>query len=220
MIGINVLAQLGVVPRPFLAATLARYFELLDIEKDDEMLACILISVGHNNSKLSKTQIASLARFASAKDTNVRSAAVSSLLTVDDPLAIDTLITLSADRVAHIRDWATFGLGSQISRNNRKIRAALWARVVDKYQDTRFEAIVGLADRKDENVKPIIMRELMTKHYGTLLFDAIQVMPDKQYLTLLQQHYREALSESGIDEYWLRHLKECIAELKKKIKAL
>ncbi len=220
MIGVNVLAQLGVASRPFLVVTLSRYFELLETEKDNKVLTCILISVGHNNGQLSKKQIATLCGFALAKDRNVRQAVVSSLLTVDDPLAIDTLIILSTDRVANIRDWATFGLGSQISRNNAKIRAALWARVDDADQDTRFEAIVGLAERKDERIKDIIIRELMTKDYGALLFDAVQAMPDKRYLALLQQHYKGALSESGIDEHWLWKLKECIADLKKKLKAL
>lgn len=220
LIGVNVLAQLGVASRPFLETTLSRYFEMLETEKDNKVLACILISVGHNNGQLNKKQIATLCGFALAKDWDLRQSAVSSLLTVDDPRAIDTLIALSSDRVVSIRDWATFGLGSQISRNNAKIRAALWARVDDADQDTRFEAIVGLAERKDESIKDIIISELKTKDYGMLLFDAIQAMPDKQYLILLQQHYKDALWESGIDEHWLRGLKECIADLKKKLNAL
>lgn len=80
---------------------------------------------------------------------------------MDNIQAIDALIDLSNDKVASIRNWATFGLGSQIETDNNKIRKALWSRTSDKNQDTKLEAIVGLANRNDIKVKEIINSTLL-----------------------------------------------------------
>jgi hypothetical protein len=113
----------------------------------------------------------------------------------------------------HIRDWATFGLGSQLERNNKKIREALWRRVNDKHNDTKFEAIVGLAKRKDIRVKEIIKRELMTGFYGTLLFEAIIDDGNKEFLPILIGHFKEVQEDKEINPKWIKCLKNCIAEL-------
>ena len=56
-IGIDILAQLGLPPRPFLQDTLKVYFELLDTETDPDVLMSLLCSIGHNNDKLDNKQI-------------------------------------------------------------------------------------------------------------------------------------------------------------------
>ena len=43
----------------------------------------------------------------------VRRGVVLGLLALDDDLAVATLVELSRDPVAEIRDWATFGLGTR-----------------------------------------------------------------------------------------------------------
>lgn len=105
---------------------------------------------------------------------------------IDNINAIETLIKLSSDKLSHIRNWATFGLGTQIERNNKTIREALWARVNDKHQETKLEAIVGLAKRKDKRVNDIIKREIIGGEYGILLFEAIIETQNKEFLPLLK----------------------------------
>ncbi len=161
IIGIDILAQLGSGKRPFQKETLKLYFELLKSEENSEVLMSILYGIGHNNYKtLTKSQIEVLAVFKNHKDKFIRQGLVSALSGVDNPIAIDTQIFLMNDKIASIRDWATFSIGTQIYRNNKKIRNALWERVDDNHQDTKLEAIVGLAKRKDNRVKKIIKREL------------------------------------------------------------
>ena len=46
----------------------------------------------------------------------------------------------------------------------------MWNRVNDKHQETKLEAIVGLAKRKDTQVNEIIKREIIDGEYGVLLF--------------------------------------------------
>jgi hypothetical protein len=77
-----------------------------------------------------------------------------------DRKAVRTLIELSADPDADIRDWATFGLAQQIGTNTREVREALYARVEDEDDDTRAEALMGLARRRDERVSVPLIKEL------------------------------------------------------------
>ena len=140
-IGVHVLAQLGKPPRPFYSESIKCFFELLELESSSRMLQILLSAIGHNNEKLSKAQIEKLCAFGDSKSSLVKEGLVMSLLTVDDPKAVDTLIKLSSDKLDYIRDWATFGLGTQIAKNNSKIREALWKRVDDKYASEQVHVV-------------------------------------------------------------------------------
>lgn len=77
-----------------------------------------------------------------------------------DVLAVETLIDLSADEDAHVRDWATFGLATQIDRDDHVLRSALIARLDDPDDATRDEALRGLATRGDSRAIPQLLHEL------------------------------------------------------------
>jgi len=213
IIGIDILAQLGLTPRPFFKESRKIFFEILKKEKNLKVLLSVLYAIGHNNEKLKSDEVALLVSFKNNTDEGVREGLVFALLSVDNKLAIDTLIHLSTDKVSHIRDWATFGIGSQIERNNKFIREALWLRVDDLNQETKLEAIVGLAKRKDNRVKEIIERELINGEYGTLLFEAIEELNDKAFIPLLQQNLKKSKVDKGIKEEWINDLKVCIDKL-------
>ena len=107
-------------------------------------------------------------------DPRVRYAVVFGLSGIDDDLAVDTLIELSADVDPHVRDWATFGLGTQIDRDDPAVRDALMARLEDPDKETRGEAIRGLATRGDTRAIPQLLHELnrITEHPGLSVIDA------------------------------------------------
>lgn len=212
-IGIEILAQFGLPSKPYLKQTIDLYFELLESEKDPEVLMSLLYSIGHNNDKLKKEQIKILCSFYNNDNSLVREGLVFSLLGIENPLPISTLIKLSSDKLSHIRNWATFGLGTQIKKNNKNIREALWNRVKDKHQETKLEAILGLAKRSDSRVKEVIKREIITAKYGTLLFEAILETMDKSYLPLLRQNLKDIQNDSNVNPEWKKDLKNCIDEL-------
>jgi len=214
-IGIDILAQLGSSPRPFLKETLKIYFELLEIETDPDVLMSLLYSIGHNNEELNKEQIEKICSFIDYENGWVKEGLVSALLGIDNSTVIESLTKLSSDKLSHIRNWATFGLGTQIERNNKIIREALWNRVNDKHQETKLEAIVGLAKRKDNRVNEIIKREIIDGEYGILLFEAILEIKDKEFLPLLKQNLKSIKSDKNIDPEWEKDLKNCINELTK-----
>ncbi len=212
-IGVDILAQLGLSPRPFLKETLKVYFELLEIETDPDVLMSLLYSIGHNNDELDKEQIDKICSFIDNENSWVKEGLVYALLGIDNLTAIETLIKLSSDKLSHIRNWATFGLGSQIERNNKNIREALWNRVNDKHQETKLEAIVGLAKRKDNRVNEVINREIIDGEYGTLLFEAILEIKDNEFLPLLKENLKSIKNDKNINPEWKKDLKNCINEL-------
>ena len=90
----------------------------------------------------------------------VRFGVMSGLSSHDVPEAIVALIVLSADPDEDVRDWATFRLGHDVEGDTPAIRAALQARLDDRYVEARHEAIEGLAKRSDLTVMPVLIREL------------------------------------------------------------
>ncbi|ELR69317.1 hypothetical protein C900_05158 [Fulvivirga imtechensis AK7] len=213
-IGIDILAQFGLPPRPFLNQSIKVFFDLLQTETDPKVLMALLYAISHNNSDLNQSQIQELCRFSNNDNEYIKEGLVAALLGIDDPQAIKTLIQLSSDRLSHIRDWATFGIGTQIDRNNKKIREALWNRVNDRHQDTKLEAILGLAKRKDSRVKDIIIRELIDGEFGSILFEAIIELEDKELLPHLETVLESSKNNNDINVEWIEELKLCIQDLK------
>ena len=214
-IGIDILAQFGLPQRLFLKQTLELYFDLLNIETEPKVLRSLLYAIGYNNNKLNKGQIEKLCTFSDNDNELVKEGLVFSLISIDNKKAIETLIKLTKDKLSHIRNWATFGIGTQIGRDDKNIREALWHRINDKHQETKLEAVVGLAKLKDSRIIEIIKRELMDGEHGTLLFEAIIETGDKRFLPLLRKNLKSIKEDTNINPQWKTDLETCIDELTK-----
>jgi len=59
-----------------------------------------------------------------------------------------------------VRDWATVGLGTMVDRDTEQVREALVARLEDPHQETRAEALKGLAARADTRAVESLLAEL------------------------------------------------------------
>jgi hypothetical protein len=214
IIGIDILAQLGVTPRPFLKETMKLVFENLKKETNPKIIKSLLYAIGHNNEKLSKSEISLICSFKNSSENIVRESLVFSLLGVENNEAIETLIFLSNDKIYYIRDWATFGIGAQIEITNDKIINALWNRINDKNRDTKDEAILGLAKRKDKRIKKIIEKELIKDKFKSLLFEAIEELEDKELLKPTEEYLSKYEKEENQNPDWLNDIKNCIEKLK------
>jgi hypothetical protein len=214
IIGVDLLAQLGSEPRPFLKETLILYFKLLNKETNYRVITAILYAIGHNNDDLASEQIAILGTYKNKKSSSIRQGLVSALLRIDNEEAINTLIFLTNDKTTSIRDWATFGIGTQSERDTEHIRTALWKRVDDQDKTTRFEAIMGLVKRKDPKIKAIIERELLNDKCGTLLFEAVEELNDKDFIPLLQKILDTNKNDKEVNQGWLNALQDSLDNLK------
>jgi HEAT repeat protein len=213
IIGIDVLAQLGFDPRIGQNKTVELYFELLENRQSDNVLFAIFFGISHNNENLTKSQVLKLIEFKHSENNDVRYSLVSAISGIDNPKAIETLIELSEDKLSSIRNWATFGIGTLSEENNDRIINALWNRVKDKHQITKLEAIVGLANRNDVKVKEEIIKELKNGEYGTLLFDAIETLKDKDFIPYLKSNLNSAKNDNGIKKEWIADLTQCLSNL-------
>jgi HEAT repeat protein len=186
-LGANILGQLGVPNRSFPAESVKVLLQVLEVETDEGVLDAVCIALGHIHDP---TAIPALVRLKAHESVGVRYAVASALGGFEDPLAIQTLIAMSRDENELVRDWATFGLGTQIDLDTPEIRAALLARVSDPDEVTRGEALVGLARRKDRRVIGPLMKELEhypDAEYGSYRLEAAEVIADARLLPVLMR---------------------------------
>jgi hypothetical protein len=85
-----------------------------------------------------------------------------------------------------VRDWATFGLGSQTELDTPAIREALLARTLDPDDDPRGEALVGLARCADLRVVPALLKELQRETVGSLAVEAARDLGAETCLPALE----------------------------------
>lgn len=203
IIGINILAQFG-QPRQHKKEIIQIFFKLLQSETNKYVISAVFFGIGHNNEKLTNKQVNILTSFQKHKSTYVRYSLVFALCTIQREQAIDTLIYLSNDRDVKIRDWATFGLGSQIDIDTEKIRKALWNRVSDKDETVKTEAIWGLAQRKDDKIKSILEEELnRLDDQQSIILEAIIELNDKSFIPILEKKIEQHKDSKMFNERWL-----------------
>lgn len=175
-LGADVLAQLGATsptaPRPLAARAGALLVERIAGEAEPGVLASMATAFGHLQEPRA---VPALHALRAHPDADVREAVAYALLGQDDDVAVETLIELSRDPVARVRDWATLALGAVSERDEPRLRAALLARLDDPDDEVCHEALRGLAARGDERaIAPLLAH--LERHAGApprILEDAL-----------------------------------------------
>lgn len=203
ILGVDILSQLG-YPRLHKKEVINILFHLLKTETDRKIISTLLYGISHNNEKISNEKIDLICSFKNHNSVIVRHSLTHALCTLENEKAIHTLIKLSNDKDADVRDWATFGLGSQLEIDNEKIRNALWNRVTDETEGARFEAISGLAQRQDSRIKEILIKELgHINEHGSLILESIEQLKDKSMIPYLEKQIVINKRSKKVNEQWL-----------------
>ncbi|MEZ5844522.1 MAG: HEAT repeat domain-containing protein [Hyphomicrobiaceae bacterium] len=100
--------------------------------------------------------------------------------------AASALIGLMADEATDVRDWATFSLGTQSDADSPDIRAALAERLADDDEETRLEAMVGLARRQDRRALPMVLAELESDEVANSAIEAAGALALPELVAPLQ----------------------------------
>ncbi|MFK7748624.1 MAG: HEAT repeat domain-containing protein [Kordia sp.] len=211
ILGIYILAQLGFDPRFQQKKTILRYFYMLQEEQSPKVLVALFSSIAHNNHNLNEVQIEKLASFKNHPNIDVRFDLSLALSGIEHKTAIHTLIQLSKDKHHDVRNWATFGLGTQIETDTPEIRNALWQNIEDTHQDTRFEAMVGLANRKDQRIFSVLKTKLEAFDEDNYhILDPIEKLQHEDFIPLLEAK----INTNTSDTHWNETAKEVIKILK------
>jgi HEAT repeat protein len=181
-LGADLLGQLGCPEQIAGKECLATLLGMLNIEQDVAVLHSILKALGHLKQP---AVIAPACRYRKHPCPDVRYGVVLALIGLENQQAVESLIELSHDDDARVRDWATFGLGSMLDWDTPVLREALFERLSDTDYDTRHEAIVGLAKRKDFRVAPVISKELASNCVERLVIEAILAIPSPEFYSQL-----------------------------------
>lgn len=157
--------------------------------------------------------------FVGHADARVRAAVVHALLGLMDDRAIEALIRLSRDEQGSIRDWATFGLGTLLANpaedtflDSPSIREALAARLDDPHEDTRAEAVVGLAARGDRRALPVVLEALNGETFQMLYLDAARDLADPSLCVPLRRIAAEVRFDDGERERLEEALAACCGQ--------
>jgi hypothetical protein len=122
------------------------------------------------------------------------------------------LLGMVHDADSSNRDWAAL-LIAQLDEDTPEIRAALWHAAQDEHDDTRGEALVGLAQRDPAATLPIVREALAGEWIGCLMLQAAAELGDPSLLPILRQiegGVEIVLPEDTMFEYWLREaLRAC-----------
>src|ERR1051326_3817065 len=104
----HILGQVGLTEQRFQEEAVLLLVEQLHQEQDPEVLSALGMALGHRHDPRA---IALLTALKTHPDERVRFGAVLGLSRYEEEVAVQTLIDLSADPDAEVRDWATFELG-------------------------------------------------------------------------------------------------------------
>jgi HEAT repeat protein len=174
-VGVDILGQLGIPDRTFPNECFEVLAGMLPSETDSGVLESIGVAFGHLQDPRA---IEWLLPLKNHSDADVRFGVVLGLTGHDRPDAIRGLIELSRDSEEHVRDWATFALGTLIETDTPEIRDALFVRTSDQHDETRGEGLVGLARRNDPRVMEPLLRELLSDGVGRLAVEAAEASGD------------------------------------------
>lgn len=209
IVGVHVLGQIGyLADRPYQCEALAALLTESGRADDDELVAATVSALGYVADPLARPGIL---RHVDHPDPEVRrcvAAALPACAVAEIPgpdagprpetapgLKADTypdadadivhaLIALTRDPAAAVRDWATFGLGSQLRTDSPAVRAALADRLDDPDGDIAGEALLGLACRRDPRASARVLRRLEDDP-GNLIIEAAEELADPACLPAL-----------------------------------
>ena len=196
----DVLSQLGWnEDHPYGQRSEDRLTALLD-DDATQVVSAALTAMGH----LGVGKTAKVCTLANHSEADIRYSVAYCLGTRADEQSRATLITLSGDEDHEVRDWATFGLGTLCDNNSPAIRDALAARLTDKDEDTRCEAMVGLASRNDQRATEAVQNELQNDPVNRLAIEAAGLLRGPQFTARLEELLAENPDDTDLVEAILK----------------
>ncbi len=192
---------------PFAAETVPLLERLLD-DTESSVIDSAVSALGHHDAHEPITDRPWLLVHSSSE---VRYTVACALCGAKSKIAIEFLIKLSGDEDDDVRDWSTFGLGTLCHFDTPDIREALFRRLDDEHGETRSEAIIGLARRKDARTIRYIKRELDSGSVSPMEIEAAGHIGSPELVDSLEElsaWWEENWGSKGLIEAALRSCKD------------
>lgn len=147
-LGAKILGQIGVPERTFPEEC----FETLEALLDDPDVKVVKEAIWGLQFADRERAASFVLKFSDHINSDVRYAVAIALGGLESREAVDALMKLMADSDPDVRNWATFGISRLCDIDNADVRDTLVARLNDENEDVRYEAVCGLAKRRDRRV--------------------------------------------------------------------
>ena len=177
--------------------TVAVLLQVLTTENNARVIRSCIHALGHQYYHKNSFYTA-IEKFADFDSVDVRHAVACALPNSNSTNeAVELLMKLMTDEDADVRDWATFGLGAMMDEDSQAIRDALAERLDDTDFDTQFEAIYGLARRKDMRALAPLLLHIEGGWWSDLADDCvvklleIDTLPDDWDLARISEELRK-----------------------------
>jgi HEAT repeat protein len=205
--GADVLAQLGKgvgQPHSFPHESFAIISKMASHEIEPLPLASAIHALGHlGNAQAIETLVA----HRSHANASVRFAVAAALgMFAEDPVAASTLVQLAGDPDDDVRDWATFAVGEFSGLDTPEVRELLIRNFADSSEEVRYEAMVGLAKRKDPRVLAALIETLGEPEVSSATVEAASAMlgqaeiPEwrpEDFITALREKFGLRFAKTG-----------------------
>ncbi len=183
-VGADILSQLGWSDKTFLKESVDALIPLLG-DVDPHVIYSAAHALGHRNDPRAIPELIPLARHPSAL---IRYGVVHGLTGYEDSDAVSTMIELTTDEDLDVRNWALFGIGTQIDLDTPSIREALMVGLSERDMEARGESLVGLARRGDERVIHALLKEWYEEDMVSILsVEAAGEIADARLLPFLEE---------------------------------
>ena len=170
--------------KPHAEQTVPVFLRLLN-DADLGVVSSAIFALGHNDYPDGGIYL----RFVEHDSIEIRYAVTHALPSAAnrvDPKISGALIKLMQDEDEDIRNWATFGLQCT-EADSAEIRAAFVDRLNDAHDETRAEALIGLAQLQDPRTKQFLKDELNRGTISDWLWCAFEELKDPTLLSMLHE---------------------------------
>jgi hypothetical protein len=161
-------------------------------ETDQEILETLIFSLTSDQPAFSDEDAK---RLISVKDKGPRLKIVlmEELIAFDNEIILDFFVELGRDINWGVKKQAIKHISCAIDENTPKIRALLWENVGNEDKNIHQNAIYGLACRKDNKIKPVLVTALENSlHCDPIIIEACEVLGDLNMIPLLESHLNKA----------------------------